>query len=55
MNLNIYLYDHDFGLTNQDQSIVSVTLWEIYGDLNKARLISSVGSLGTRKRLKGCN
>lgn len=49
MNLNVYLYDHDFVLLNQDQVIVSVTLWEIYCDLFKSRLISSVGSLGTRK------
>lgn len=55
MNLNCYLYDHDFVLTNQDQVIVSVTLWEIYCELFKARLIPSVGSLGTRKLTQGCN
>lgn len=54
MNLNFYLYDHDFVLSNQDQVIVSVTLWEIYCDLFKSRLISSVCSLGTRKLKKGC-
>lgn len=54
MNLNFYLYDHDFVLSNQDQVIVSVTLWEIYCDLFKSRLISSVCSLGIRKLKKGC-
>lgn len=49
MNLSIYVYDHEFDLTKQDQVIVSETLWKIYGDMFRAILISSVGTVGKRK------